>query len=185
MKEEIAFSRYGKSDVENECDRPEGGPYGKGLANEKWNFNMEAGVEGKKIEIENFRVNRGSPVKKIVGKILRCGKEKRQKKTKQEHSAGGIFRPDGAGTEDEKAPESGERERRHDRGLVVEQSEIHGGKKKCSGQDEQRVLPGRMDAQVNDDDADERDRKKRGDNCFPVKLRTGAAARSVLYGITS
>jgi hypothetical protein len=76
--------RYRKADVENERDRAKGGPHGKRLAREKWNLNMEAGVEGEKVEIKNSRMNRGSPVKQIVGKIFRIDEEKRRNKTEEQ-----------------------------------------------------------------------------------------------------
>ena len=138
---------------------------------------MEAGVERKKIEIKNLWVNRGSPVQQIIGKILRNDEEQRRKKTEEQQFAIGIFRPDRAQAKNEQAAESRERKPSHERGSEVEQTKIHDGEEKCSRQDEQGVLPGRMDAQVNDNDAGERDAEKRGDQRFPVKLRAGAKPR--------
>ena len=69
-----------QADVKKKRDDAESRPQSKRLADKKWDLHVKAGVERKKMEIKDFRVNRGSPAQQIIGKIIRNDEQERRRK---------------------------------------------------------------------------------------------------------
>src|SRR5207302_3946794 len=95
----------------------------------------------------------GSPVEKIVRKILRDNEKQRRDISKKEQFALRVFCPDRANPKNNQAAESSKRKPGHDRMPEMQNTKVDCAEKQRRNEYQGSVEPAASQAQMHDDDA--------------------------------